>query len=96
MSARKPEAFYNQCLLSLLVDITNKNIHPKGVNILFLTEPPHVTTTNKLSDVPDDIFNIFTDKSGRAALVTKGIISWRCPQYCAKDIIVCVPGKYVP
>ena len=57
-------------LLSLLVDVANKNIHPNGVDILFLTEPPHITTTNKLSDVPDNIYNVFAEKSGRAALVT--------------------------
>ena len=76
-------------LLSLFLDIANKKNHPKGVDILFLTEPPHITTTNKLSDIPDDIYNVFTKKSGRAALVTKGITLWRCPQYCSKDIIVC-------
>ena len=33
---------------------------------------------------------MFSLKSGgRAAIVTKGITSWHCPQYCAKDIIVC-------
>ena len=37
----------------------------------------------------NDIFNVFTEKSGRAALVTKGINLWRCPQYCTTDIIVC-------
>ena len=42
-----------QSLLCLLVDIANKKIHPKDVNILFLTEPPRVTTNNKLSDVPE-------------------------------------------
>ena len=76
-------------LLSLFVDIANKNIYPKGINILFLTEPPRITKANKLADILDDIFNCFAEKSGRAALVTKGITLWRCPQYCAWDIVVC-------
>ena len=76
-------------LLNLILDSANKKIHPKGVDIFFITEPPHVTTTNKLSDVPATTYNVFTEKSGRAALITKGITSWRCPQYYAKDIIVC-------
>ena len=76
-------------LLSLSVDIANKNIYPKGIDILFLTEPPRITKANKLADIPDDIFNCFAEKSGRAALVTKGITSWRCPQYCTQDIVVC-------
>ena len=42
------------CLLSLLVDIANKKIHPKGVDIIFLTEPPCVTSNNKLSNVPNN------------------------------------------
>ena len=42
-----------------------------------------------LRDIPDDVFNIFAEKYGRAALITKGMIMWRFPQYCAKDIIVC-------
>ena len=48
------------CLLSLLVDVNNKNIYPKGVDIIFITEPPTVTSTNKLSNVPNDIY-----KAGR-------------------------------
>ena len=31
----------------------------------------------------------FTRQVGRAALLTKGIILWCCPQNCANDIIVC-------
>ena len=76
-------------LLCLFGDIANKNIYPKGVNIIFLTEPPKITTANKLPDIPGDIFNCFAEKYGRAALVTKGITSLRCPQYCSRDIVVC-------
>ena len=76
-------------LLSLFIDIANKNIYPKGIDILFLTEPPCITKANKLADIPDNIFNCFAEKSSRASLVTKGITSWRCPQYCAWDIVVC-------
>ena len=35
------------------------------------------------------MFNVFTEKYGRIALITKGMITWRCAQYCAKYIIVC-------
>ena len=90
---------YNDCkgiwdvlgpsLLCLFGDITNKNIYPKGINIIFLMEPPKITTANKLPDVTGDIFNCFAEKYGRAALVTKGITSWRCPQYCSCDIVAC-------
>ena len=76
-------------LLNLILDSANKKIHPKGVDIMFITEPPRIMTTNKLSKVPATTYNVFAEKSGRAALITKGITSWRCPQYCAKDIIVC-------
>ena len=54
------------CLLSLLVDVANKTIYPKGVDIIFLMEPPSVTITNKLSNVPNDIYNVITENSGRA------------------------------
>ena len=76
-------------LLSLFGDIANKNIYPKGIDILFLTEPPRITKANKLADIPDKIFNCFAEKSGSAALVTKGKTLWRYPQYCARDIVVC-------
>ena len=79
----------NPSLLCLFGDIANKNIYPQGINIIFLTEPPKVATANKLSDIPGNIFNCFAEKYGRAALVTKGITSWRCPQYCSHDIVVC-------
>ena len=58
------------------------------MNIFLLTEPPTVRALNKLLNVPNDIYNVFAERGGRAAIVTKGIDSWRCPQYCAKDIIV--------
>ena len=77
------------CMLNLILDSADKKIHPKGVDIMFITEPPRITSTNKISNVPNDTYNIYAEKSGRAALITKGITSWRCPQYCAKDIIVC-------
>ena len=76
-------------LLSLFIDIANKNKYQNGIDILFLMEPPHITKVNTLPDIPDNIFNCFAEKSGRAALVTKGITSWRCPKYCAQDIVVC-------
>ena len=76
-------------LLTLLVDAANKKTHPNGLNIIFLTEPPTIRETNKLLNVPGDIYNVFVERGGRAALITTGINSWWCPQYCSKDIIVC-------
>ena len=76
-------------LLNLILDAADKKIHPNGVNIIFLTESPTIRETNKLSNVPGDKYNVFAERGGRAALVTTGINSWRCPQYCTKDIIVC-------
>ena len=76
-------------LLTLLVDAANKTTHPNGVDIFFITEPPTVCKTNKLSNVSNDTYNVFTEVKGRAAIITTGINSWRCPQYCAPDIIVC-------
>ena len=76
-------------LLCLFRDIANKNIYPKCINIIFLTEQPKITTASKLADIPGNIFNCFAEKYGRAALITKGITSWRCPQYCTRDMVVC-------
>ena len=45
------------------------------MDIIFIMEPPTVTSTNKLSNVLNDIYNVFAEKC--------------CPQYCTKDIIVC-------
>ena len=48
-----------------------------------------MTKVNALADVPDDVFNVFAEKYGRAALMTKGMTTWKCPQFCAKDMAVC-------
>ena len=76
-------------LLNLVLDAADKKIHSSEVNIFLLTEPPTVRAPNKLSNVPNYIYNVFAERGSRAAIVTKGINSWRCPQYCAKDIIFC-------
>ena len=67
-------------LLNLILDAADKKIHSNGVNIIFITEPPTIRATNKLSNVPGDIYNVFAERGGRAAIITKGINSWRCPQ----------------
>ena len=67
-------------LHTLMVDIADKTKYPKGFDILFLIEPPKITKSNTLPDIPDDIYNCFAEKLGRTALVIKGITSWRCPQ----------------
>ena len=79
----------HQALVNLFLDLLNKNIYKNGINVIFLTEPPQITKANALADVPDDVFNVFAEKYGRAALVTKGMTTWKCPQFCAKDIAVC-------
>ena len=76
-------------LLNLFLDAADKKNNSSEVNIFLLTEPPTVRALNKLSNVPNNIYNVFAEHGGRAAIVTKGIKSWCCPQYCAKDIIVC-------
>ena len=75
--------------LSLMVDIADKKKYPKGIQILFLTEPPLVTKANKIKGIPDDVFTVFVEKSGQAAIATKDITSWKCPQFCGCDISVC-------
>ena len=69
--------------------LLNKNIYKNGINVIFLTEPPQITKTNALADVPGDVFNVFAEKYGRVAIITKGMTSWKCPQFCVKDIAVC-------
>ena len=59
------------------------------INVIFVTEPYTVSKSNSLLDVPNDVFNVFAERGGRTALVTAGIISWKVPQYCSKDVIVC-------
>ena len=76
-------------LLNLILDAADKKIHSNEVNIFLLTEPPTIRASNKLLNVPGDIYNVFAERGRRAAIITKGITSWHCPQYCAKDIIVC-------
>ena len=75
------------CSLSCLQQ--TKMTYPLGVQIFFITEPPTICVSNKLSNVPGDTYNVFAEKKWRAAIITTGIISWCCPQYCASDIIVC-------
>ena len=76
-------------LHTLMVDIADKTKYPKGNDILLIMEPPNITKSNTLPDIPDDIYNCFAEKLGCAALVTKGFTSRRCPQYCACNIVVC-------
>ena len=76
-------------LQTLMVYILDKTKYPNSIDILFLMEPPNIAKSNTLPDIPDYIYNCFAEKSGHAALATKGITLWRCPQYCAHDIIVC-------
>ena len=78
-----------QALVSLFLGILNKNVYKNGIDVIFITEPPNVTKANTLTDVPDDVFNVFAEKYGMAALMTKGMTTWKCPQFCAKDIAVC-------
>ena len=75
--------------LTLIGDIADKYKYPNGINILFLKEPPLVTKTNMIQGIPDEIFTCFVEKLDRAALVTKGFTSWKCPQFCGHDISVC-------
>ena len=79
----------HQALVNLFLDLLNKRVYKNGIDVIFITEPPNMTKANALADVPDDVFNMFAEKYGRAAIVTKGMTTWKCPQFCAKDIAVC-------
>ena len=79
----------HQGQLNLFIDIVNKNVYKNGIDVIFITEPYNISKSNSLLDVPDDVFNVFAEHGGRTALVTKGINTWKVPQYCSKDIIVC-------
>ena len=57
--------------------------------VIFVTEPYTVSKSNSLLDVPNDVFNVFAERGGRTALVTAGINTWKVPQFCSKDVIVC-------
>ena len=79
----------HQAQLNLFIDIVNKNVYKNGIDVIFITEPYNVSKSNSLLDVSDDVFNVFAERGGRTALVTKGINAWKVPQYCSKDVIVC-------
>ena len=79
----------HQAQLNLFIDIVNKRVYKDGINVIFVTEPYTVSKSNSLLDVPDDVFNVFAERGGRTALVTAGINTWKVPQYCSKDVIVC-------
>ena len=79
----------HQSQVNLFLDILNKNVYKNGINVIFVTEPYTVSKANALLDVPDDVFNVFAEHGGRTALVTKGMNTWKVPQYCSKDVIVC-------
>ena len=49
-----------QTLVNLFLDLLNKNIYKNGIDVIFLTKPPSITKANALTDVPGDVFNVFT------------------------------------
>ena len=75
--------------MNLFLDLANKSVYKDDTNVIFITEPYTIGSSNTLLDVPNDIYNIYAERGGRTALVTKGITSWKVPQFCSKDIIVC-------
>ena len=79
----------HQGQLNLFLDIVNKNVYKDDINVIFITEPYTIGSSNTLLDVPNDVYNIYAERGGRTALVTKGIISWKVPQFCSKDVTVC-------
>ena len=64
-------------------------MYKDGINVIFVTEPYTVSKSNSLLDVPNDVFNVFAERGDRTALVTAGINTWKVPQFCSKDVIVC-------
>ena len=79
----------HQSQLNLFLDIVNKWVYKDDINVIFVTEPYTVLKSNSLLDVPNDVFNVFAERGGRVALVTAGINTWKVPQFCSKDVIVC-------
>ena len=79
----------HQSQVNLFLDILNKNVYKNGIDVIFVTEPYTVSKVNALMDVPDNVFNVFAQLGGRTALVTKGMCTWKVPQYCSKDVTVC-------
>ena len=79
----------HQSQVNIFLDILNKNVYKNGIDVIFVTEPYTVSKDNSLTDVPDDVFNIFAQQGGRTALVTKGMCTWKVRQYCSKDVTVC-------
>ena len=79
----------HQSQVNLFLDVLNKNVYKDGINVIFVTEPYTVSKSNSLLDVPNDVFNVFAERGGRTALVTAGINTWKVPQFCSKDVIVC-------
>ena len=79
----------HQSQVNLFLDILNKNVYKNGIDVIFVTGPYTVSKVNALTDVPDDVFNVFAQRGGRTALVMKGMCTWKVPQYCSKDVTVC-------
>ena len=79
----------HQAQVNLFLDVLNNNVYKDGINVIFVTEPYTVSKSNSLLDVPNDVFYVFAERGVRTALVTAGVISWKVPQYCSKDVIVC-------
>ena len=79
----------HQSQVNLLLDILNKNVYKNGIDVIFVTEPFTILKENSLTDVPDNVFNVFAQRGGRTALVTKNMCTWKVPQYCSKDVTVC-------
>ena len=79
----------HQAQLNLFIDIVNKRVYKDGINVIFVTKPYTISKSNSLLDVPNDVFNVFAERGGRTALVTAGINTWKVPQFCSKDVIVC-------
>ena len=82
----------------MLPQTTSRNhYHNWGVNIYYhiicffqfdnVSILSHILSQPQI--LPQTTTNIFSEKNGRTALVTKGITSWKVPQFCSKDIIVC-------
>ena len=49
----------HQSQVNLFLDILNKNVYKNGIDVIFITEPYTISKVNSLTDVPDNVFNIF-------------------------------------
>ena len=62
-------------------------MYKNGIDVIFVTEPYTVSKANSLLDVPDNVFNVFAERGGRTALVTKGMNTWKVLNIYRRNLV---------